>query len=173
MEAVAQADRKMARLAAIRSINRDQRFTSAVTTLDGYRDRLIGQRRFLMALTVILGFVALVIATAGVYSVVAYTVTQQTGEIGLRMALGVTPGGVLRNVVQQASVLLGAGLVTGGTGAWWLGAGIRTFLFDVEPDDIGAYVAAAVALAFAGLLASALLARRAAAVDPLVALRHE
>jgi hypothetical protein len=78
--------------AAIRSINRDQHFTSDITTLDGYMDRLVGQRRFLMALTALLGCLGLVIATAGVYGVRSYVATQRTGEIGLRMALGATPG---------------------------------------------------------------------------------
>ena len=159
--------------AAIRSVNRDQRFASSVTTLDGYMDRLVGQRRFLMALTAMLGLLGLVIATAGVYGVMAYAVAQQTGEIGLRMALGATPGGVLRRVLRQASGLLGAGLAIGGAGAWWLGASVRAFLFGVQPDDMGIYAAAVAVLAVAGLTASALPARRAAAIDPLVALRHE
>ncbi len=159
--------------AAIRSVNPDQRFTSDVTTLDGYLDRLIGQRRFLMALTALLGVLGLVIATAGVYGVMSYAVAQQTAEIGLRMALGATPGGVLRTVLQQAAVLLGAGLAIGGAGAWWLGASVRAFLFGVQPDDVGVYGAAVAVVALAGLLASALPARRAAAIDPLVALRHE
>ena len=133
----------------------------------------IGQRRFLIALTALLGFLGLVIASAGVYGVMSYTVTRQIGEIGLRMALGATPVGVLRQVLRQASVLLGAGLAIGGAGAWMLGASIRAFLFGVQPDDVGVYGAAVVALALAGLLASALPARRAASVDPLVALRHE
>ena len=159
--------------AAIRSINQDQRFTSGVMTLDGYMDRLIGQRRFLMALTVMLGILGLVIATAGVYGVMSHMVTQRTREIGLRMALGATPDGVLRNVLRQASALLGAGLVIGGTGAWWLGASIRAFLFGGQPDDIGVYGGAAVARARAGGRASAVPARRAATIDPLVAIRHE
>jgi predicted permease len=159
--------------AAIRSINPDQRFTSDVTTLDDYMDRLVGQRRFLMALTALLGCLGLVIATAGVYGVMSYMVTQRTGEIGLRMALGATPGGVFWQVLRQAAVLLGAGLAIGGLGAWWLGASIRAFLFGVQPDDIGVHAAAMAALTLAGLLASALPARRASAVDPIVALRHE
>jgi predicted permease len=159
--------------AAIRSVNPDQRFRSDVTTLDGYMDRLTGQRRFLMALTAMLGVLGLLIATAGVYGVMSYAVAQQTGEIGLRMALGATPAGVLGQVLRQASVLLGAGLAIGGAGAWWLGASVQAFLFGVRPDDVGVYAAAVAILALAGLLASALPARRAAAIDPLVALRHE
>ena len=159
--------------AAIRSVNPDQRFRSDVTTLDGYLDRLIGQRRFLMALTGMLGLLGLVIATAGVYGVMAYAVAQQTAEIGLRMALGATPGRVLRTVLRQAAGVIAAGVAIGGAGAWWLGASVRAFLFGVQPDDVGVYVAAAAGLALAGLLASAVPARRAAVVDPLVALRQE
>ena len=159
--------------AAIRSVIPGQRFTAEVSTLDGYMDRLIGQRRFLMVLTAMLSVLGLVIATAGVYGVVSYAVTQQTREIGLRVALGATPGDVLRRVVRQATVLVGAGLTIGGAGAWWLGASIRAFLFGVQPDDAGVYVTALCVLALAGLLASAVPARRAALVDPLVALRHE
>jgi predicted permease len=159
--------------AAIRSVNPDQRFKSDVTTLDGYMDRLIGQRRFLMALTAMLGLLGLVIATAGVYGVMAYVVAQQTAEIGLRMALGATPGGILRNVLRQAAGVITVGIAIGGAGAWGLGASVRAFLFGVRPDDFGVYAAAAAGLALAGLLASALPARRAATIDPLVALRHE
>jgi predicted permease len=159
--------------AAIRSINPDQRFKSDLTTLDGYLDRLIGQRRFLMALTALLGLLGLAIATAGVYGVMAYDVAQQTAEIGLRMALGATPGRIQQTVLLQAAVVIAAGVAIGGAGAWWLGASVRAFLFGVRPDDVGVYVAAATGLALAGLLASVLPARRAALVDPLVALRHE
>lgn len=159
--------------AAIRSVNPDQRFKSDVTTLDGYLDRLIGQRRFLMAVTAMLGLLGLAIATTGVYGVMAYAVAQQTAEIGLRMALGATPGRILRTVLRQAAGAIAAGVAIGGAGAWWLGASVRAFLFGVRPDDVGVYVAAAAGLALAGLVASAVPARRAAVVDPLVALRHE
>jgi ABC-type antimicrobial peptide transport system permease subunit len=66
-----------------------------------------------------------------------------------------------------------AGLTVGSLGAWYLSAGVKTFLFEVQPNDIGIFAAALAVLASAGLLASALPARRAAAVDPLVALRGE
>jgi putative ABC transport system permease protein len=159
--------------AAIRSVPPGQRFASEVTTLDGYMDRLVAQRRFLMALTAMLGALALLIATAGVYGVMSYAVAQQTAEIGLRMALGATPSAVLRRVLRQASVLLGSGLGVGAAAAWMLGSSVRAFLFGVRPDDAGVSVAATCVLAIAGLLASAMPARRAANIDPLVALRHE
>jgi ABC-type antimicrobial peptide transport system permease subunit len=76
-------------------------------------------------------------------------------------------------VLKRAAVLMVAGLAIGGVAAWFLSAGVRTFLFQVEPNDTRVFVAAVVTLAAAGLVASAVPARRAASVDPLVALRHE
>jgi predicted permease len=159
--------------AAIRSVCPDQRFTSDVSTLDGYMDRLIGLRRFLMALTALLGLLALVIAAGGVYGVMSYAVAQRTGEIGLRMALGATPGRVLRGTLRDASVLLGAGLALGAGAACTVSASVRAFLFAVEPGDAVTYVAAAVTLAMAGLLASVVPATRAAGIDPLTAIERE
>lgn len=89
------------------------------------------------------------------------------------MALGATPGDVLRSVLRQASVLLGVGLAAGAAAAWCLGASVRAFLFGVQPDDAGVYLAASCMLTLAGLLAGVVPARRAAIIDPLVALRHE
>ena len=158
---------------AIRSINPDQRFAADVSTLDASMDRLIGQRRFLMALTVLLGWLGLAIATAGVYGVMAFAVTEQTAEIGLRMALGATRGVVVVAVMRQACILLGAGLVIGLAAARLLGNGIGAFLFGVQPGDAATSVIALAVLAIAGTVASAVPARRAASVNPLVALRHE
>jgi predicted permease len=157
---------------AIWRINREQRLGSEVVTLDGYMDRLIGQRRFLMALTLLLGCVGLVIATAGVYGVMRYTVAQRTSEVGLRMALGATPAIVLATVVREGALLLAIGLVIGCAGAWALGASVQAFLFQVKPNDPAVFAAAAAALGITGLLASLVPARRAALVDPLVALRQ-
>jgi putative ABC transport system permease protein len=76
-------------------------------------------------------------------------------------------------VLRRAGALMLAGLAIGGAGAWYLSAGVKTFLFEVQPNDVGIFAGALAVLAAAGLLASALPARRAAAVDPLVALRSE
>jgi predicted permease len=158
---------------AIWAIDPDQRFTGEVLTLEGYMDRLIAQRRFTMALTALLGLLALVIATAGVYGVMAYSVVQRTGEMGVRMALGATPRRLLSMVVGRAAILVMAGLTAGGAAAWFLGAAVRAFLFEVTPNEPLVYVAAVAALGLSALAASAVPARRAATVDPLVALRHE
>jgi predicted permease len=159
--------------AAIWSVNPDQRLTGDILTLEAYMDRLIAQRRFSMALLALFGVLGLVIAAAGIYGVMAYLVAQRTNEIGVRMALGATPRNVLSMVLARAAVLMAAGLAIGGAGAWYLSAGVKIFLFQVEPNDVRVFAAALTALAAAGLIASAVPARRAAAVDPLIALRHE
>jgi putative ABC transport system permease protein len=159
--------------AAIWSVNNEQRLTGDIVTLEGYMDRLIAQRRFNMALLALFGVLGLIIAAVGIYGVMAYVVAQRTKEIGVRMALGATPRDVVGMILGRASLLMLLGLVIGGAGAWYLSAGVRTFLFEVEPANAGIVAASIAALAAAGLLASAIPARRAATVDPLIALRHE
>jgi ABC-type antimicrobial peptide transport system permease subunit len=76
-------------------------------------------------------------------------------------------------VLVRAAILMGTGIVIGAAVAWWFSAGVKTFLFGVEPNDPTIFAAALVTLAAAGLLASAVPARRAASVDPMIALRRE
>jgi predicted permease len=158
---------------AIWSVNREQRLTAETVTLQGYMDRLIAQRRFNMALLASFGVLGLVIAAAGIYGVMAYIVAQRTNEIGVRMALGATRGNVVSMVLRRAALLMVLGLVLGGAAAWVLSANVKAFLFQTEPTDPRIFVAALIVLTAAGLAASAVPARRAASVDPLVALRHE
>jgi len=159
--------------AAIWSVNREQRLTGDTVTLERYMDRLIAQRRFNMSVLALFGVLGLVIAAVGIYGVMAYVVAQRTNEIGVRMALGATRGHVVSMVLRRAAALMLLGLAIGGAGAWYLSAGIKSFLFEVQPNDLGIFAAALTVLASAGLLASALPARRAASVDPLIALRSE
>ena len=159
--------------AAIWSVNKEQRLRTETVTLEGYMDRLIAQRRFNMALLALFGVLGLVIAAAGIYGVMAYVVAQRTNEIGVRMALGATRRHVIVMVLLRASILMAAGIVVGAAVAWWFSAGVKTFLFEVEPNDARIFAAALVTLAAAGLLASAIPARRAASVDPMIALRQE
>jgi putative ABC transport system permease protein len=152
--------------AAVWAINPEQRFTGDTYTLEQYMDRLIAQRRFNMAVLALFGALGLLIAAVGIYGVMSYVVAQRTNEIGVRMALGATRGDVVSMVLGRAGLLIVVGLALGAAGAWYLSAGLKSFLFQI--------VASAVAvLAIAGLAASALPARRAATVDPLVALRTE
>ncbi len=124
--------------AAIWSVNRDQRLTDDVVTLEGYMDRLIAQRRFNMALLALFGGLGLVIAAVGIYGVMAYVVAQRTSEIGVRMALGATRRHVVGMVLGRASVLMALGLTIGGLGAWLLSAQVKDFLFEIQPNDVRA-----------------------------------
>jgi putative ABC transport system permease protein len=157
---------------AIWSVNKDQRLSSDTVTLEGYMDRLIAQRRFNMALLALFGVLGLVIAAVGIYGVMAYVVAQRTSEIGVRMALGATRANVVGMVLRRAALLIAAGLAIGSLVAWRLSESVKSFLFEIEPNDVGIFALALAVLAVSGLLASAIPARRAASVDPLVALRH-
>ena len=159
--------------AAIWSVNPEQRLTGDTVTMEGYMDRLITQRRFNMALLASFGVLGLVIAAVGIYGVMAYTVAQRTNEIGVRMALGATRGHVVSMVLKRAAALIALGLAIGGGASWFLSANVKTFLFQTEPGDPRILVGALVTLTLAGLAASAVPARRAASVDPLVGLRRE
>ena len=163
--------------AAIWSVHKEQRLTSQTVTLEGYMDRLIAQRRFNMALLALFGMLGLVIAAVGIYGVMAYIVAQRTNEIGVRMALGATRGNIVGMVLRRAALLMVLGLILGCAGAYYFSVtprlGLQAYLFQTQPTDVGIFIAALGTLALAGLVASAVPARRAASVDPLVALRHE
>src|SRR6185295_9107860 len=100
------------------SVNPEQHLTGDVVTLEGYMDRLIAERRFTMALLGIFGVLGLMIAAAGIYGLMAYVVAQRTNEIGVRMALGATPAGMLSMVLRRAIALTAVGLVIGSVTAW-------------------------------------------------------
>jgi predicted permease len=159
--------------AAVWSVNPEQRVTADSYTMEGYMDRLVAQRRFNMALLSLFGVLGLVISAVGIYGVMAYLVAQRTQEIGVRMALGATRGTVVSMVLRRATTLVVLGLVIGGVAACVLGAGARAFLFEIQPTDLRVFACALVTLSAAALVASAVPARRAATIDPLVALRQE
>ena len=159
--------------AAIWSVNPEQRLTGDINTLEGHMDKLLAQRRFNMALLVLFGGLGLVIAAVGIYGVMAYLVAQRTNEIGVRMALGATRGNVVGMVLKRAAALMAMGLVIGAAGARLLSTNVESFLFQTQATDPRIFAASLVMLTLAGLAASAVPALRAAAVDPLVALRHE
>jgi ABC-type antimicrobial peptide transport system permease subunit len=126
-----------------------------------------------MLLLGLFGVLGVVISAVGIYGVLAVVVSQRTREIGVRMALGATRANVVRMVLARTGGLVACGLIIGGVGAWSLGATARAFLFAVEPTDPRAFAAAIVTLLLAALAASVVPARRAATVDPMVALRTE
>jgi predicted permease len=144
-----------------------------VSTMEEIFARRIAQRRLNMLLLGLFGLLGLVISAVGLYGVMTYVVSQRTREIGVRMALGATRWKVVGLVLTNAGVLVTAGLIIGGAGAWYLSAIARAFLFRLEPNDPRAFVAALVTLLLAAAIATIIPARRAASVDPVVALRAE
>jgi putative ABC transport system permease protein len=157
---------------AIWSVYPEQRFDDTLT-LQAFMDRLTAKRRFLMSLLTLFGALGLVIAGAGVYAMLAHRVVERRREIGVRLALGATPGGVVRMVLGQALVLLGLGLAIGLGAAWQFGTAVKAFLFSTEPADPVVFAVTLVGLGVAGVLAALGPARRASRVDPIVTLRCE
>jgi putative ABC transport system permease protein len=117
--------------------------------------------------------IALLLASIGIYGVTAYSVTQRTQEIGLRMALGAQTKDVLSLILRNGMVLSLSGVAVGLLGAFALSRLIGKLLFGVKPTDAWTYIAVSTVLVVVTLIACYLPARRATKVDPLVALRHE
>jgi len=133
--------------------------------------RITMLRRFNANLSAIFGVVGLIIGAAGIYAVTSSVVSQQTREIGLRMALGATPQQVAREVLTSALASIGFGLVLGLPLAWWLSQGFGSLLFDVTPADLSVYAGVSVMICAVGVAAALLPSQRAARVDPIISLR--
>jgi ABC-type antimicrobial peptide transport system permease subunit len=121
----------------------------------------------------VLAALALLVAVAGIYGVVAYSVAQRTREIGIRIALGAARARVISNIVLEAARPVAAGIVIGAAGALLATRALTTVLFQTEPTDSPTLAATALILGGTALVAAWIPARRAAQVDPVSALRAE
>jgi predicted permease len=119
------------------------------------------------------GALALVIAAMGIFAVISYSVSRRTQEIGVRMALGAEAAQVVRMVLGQGLRVAALGALLGAAGAWALGRGIRSLLYEVQPADPVVFGAVTLVIVAAAALAAWLPARRAAKVEPMTALRYE
>jgi putative ABC transport system permease protein len=133
----------------------------------------LAPRRFSLLLLLIFGGVATGLAVVGLYGTIAYSVTQRTQEIGIRMAMGATSHEVSRMVLREAFQLISIGITAGLLGTVLLGRILDSLLFEVSSRDPLTYLAGAALIAAVSLLACLLPARRATQVDPMLALRYE
>jgi predicted permease len=143
------------------------------TTLEAMLSDSVAMPRFRAFLVTTFAAVALLLAMAGVYGVMAYLVSQRTNELGLRMALGCAPGGVVRLVLARALGMAGAGLAAGAALSVAGARVMATLLYGVQPGDASGYATAALAIVAVTLVAALGPAWRAARIDPAVALRGE
>ena len=145
----------------------------SVAVMSRVVSRHIAEPRFYASLLGAFSLLAAVLAAAGVYGVVAYSVGQRTHEIGVRMALGATLGAIRRQVLREGMAPVVAGAVAGLAGAYLLTGLLTRLLYHVSETDPGTFAAVPIALAAVALVACAIPARRAARIDPIAALRDE
>jgi predicted permease len=170
--------------AAVREVDKDLPLF-AINTQTEQMDQSLAQERFFPKLTGFIGLLALVLASIGLYGVMAYSVAQRTHEIGIRMALGATQRNIIRRVIGQGMLLTAIGIVIGGATAFALTRLITSnsvyeitrfiyrFLYGVQATDQLTFAVVVVLLALVALVACYLPARRATKVDPMIALRCE
>ena len=133
----------------------------------------IATRRFSVVLLTVFAGLALALATVGVYGVITYLVDQGTRELGIRMALGATPGGITNMVIRQGLLLGGIGVAVGIAGALLLTRFLSSLLFGIEPTDPLTFVAIGFLMMMVAIISSYIPARRAARIDPVISLRTE
>jgi len=161
---------------AVRTVVRDLDPTMAVaglSTMDALVSGSVVLPRFLTLCLSAFGALALLLASMGVYGVISQLVSQRTRELGIRIALGASRATVLGMVLRQGAGLLAAGVAVGIVAAFLVGRLIQGLLFQTSPVDPITYLALPLLLAAVALLATWIPARRAAAVDPITALRTE
>ncbi|HET9417941.1 MAG TPA: ABC transporter permease [Chthoniobacterales bacterium] len=156
----------------LQGLDPDQAF-AGISTMESNIEKSLGSRRMMMSLLSEFAIIALVLASVGLYGVMALTVTQRTRELGIRLALGAQRADVFRLVLAQGMLLVLGGLTIGLLGAVGAARGLQSVLYGVGRFDVSALSVALLALAVVALLACWLPARRATRVDPIEALRAE
>jgi predicted permease len=156
---------------ALRAFDQDLPL-SGISTMDDVALKSVGTRRSSMLLLGIFSVLALVLAAAGIYGVMAHLVTVRTGEIGVRMTMGASPADVMRLILKEGLIQAGVGLAIGLFAAVVLMRSFRTLLYEVSPADPFTLGAVAVLLFSTAFLACIVPARRAMRVDPVSALRQ-
>jgi putative ABC transport system permease protein len=156
----------------IREIDKDL-YVPTLDPMTKFVATQLAQPRFNMMLLAVFAGVAMVLAAIGIYGVIAYSVTQRTREIGIRMALGAQKTQMLRMVLRQSMMLVIVGIVIGFLVALAATRVMATLLYGVGANDVSIYAVVIALLGAAALLASYVPARRAMKVDPMVALRYE
>jgi predicted permease len=144
-----------------------------VQTVRDLLDHSLITRRAYTWLFGVFAAIALVMAIAGVYGVISYSVTQRTREFGIRTALGAQPRQMIREVLRGAIKQVGTGVVIGLAGTWFAVRLVASLLADVSEHDPGAYLMVITVLGLAALLATFVPARRAASIDPIQALKFD
>lgn len=157
---------------AIHSVDPDQP-VSGVTNMKAHLAGVLVNERFSAILMGMLAALGLGLAALGLYSVMAYSVSQRTGEMGLRVALGARRSDIFKLVIRRGAMLIVTGLGLGLTGALSLTRFLSGALYDVSPHDPATFAVISSLLAVVAMLACYLPARRATRVDPMVALRYE
>jgi putative ABC transport system permease protein len=144
-----------------------------VRTMEQWLSNGAAQPRLNTVLLGVFAFVALLIASVGIYGVLAYSVSQRTGEIGVRMALGATPRDALRLVIREGMIVVAIGIGAGLLGGLALGRAVSSLVFGVPVRDPAVFIGVAATLGIVALAACTIPALRASRVDPIVALRYE
>jgi len=144
-----------------------------VRSLQDLLDRASAQMAFTMVLLVVAAGMSLILGLIGIYGVTCYIVSQRTGEIGLRLALGAEPRAIAGMVVRQGGMVALAGIAVGLLAAFASSRLLESLLFGVSPRDPAVFTATTLLLFFVAVLACWLPARRAARLSPLDALRRE
>jgi putative ABC transport system permease protein len=158
--------------AAVHEVDKNQPLTD-ILTLDQVKSETVANDRLQTMLLTTFATLAMLLSAVGIYGVISYSVTQRTHELGIRAALGASQGGLLALVIRNGMALAFTGLALGAAGSLALTRLLSNLLFGISPRDPATLIAVGAILAAVAFAACYIPARRAAAIDPTIALRYE